>query len=77
MSNELRCTNGILHGKLVDGELEVTCRSNRCGYMRGVVILHRFSMESGDLLRTLRFQEPARGRSKANDNAHSPAVRAS
>lgn len=76
MPTDLRCPNGILHGKLVDGAIEVSCRSYRCGFRRGdTVVLHRFSVEDGKLLQTLSFREPQVGRNKHNDDAHTAAVR--
>lgn len=72
---ELRCPHGILHGKLVDGLLEVSCRSYRCGFRRGsTVVLHRFDVSTGNLVQTLRFQEPKRG-SEQHDDAHTVALR--
>lgn len=56
---ELRCDSGILHAVLTDeGYLEVKCRSNRCGKERGVVVIHRFNAQTGNLIETRRFQEP-------------------
>lgn len=59
MDKDLRCDNGILFGKLVgDGLFEVKCRSQRCGYVRGLsVVLHRFDVKSGELVQTLMFRE--------------------
>jgi hypothetical protein len=56
---ELRCPNGIKFGELPEpGVVEVKCRSERCGAGNGVVVLHRFSAETGELLQTLRFADP-------------------
>jgi hypothetical protein len=62
---ELRCEHRILFGYLEDGVLEVKCRSERCGARPGVVVIHRFSTETGDLLETLRFRDPALKRKEA------------
>lgn len=54
---EIRCENGIKFGEVVDGILEVKCRSSRCGHSAGVVVIHRFSLETGDFLETKRFKD--------------------
>lgn len=55
---EIRCP-AKLHGIIVsDGEFEVKCRSRFCGYRPGIVVLHRFSTDTGKLIKTLRFREP-------------------
>lgn len=55
---ELRCDNRILFGT-VDGDvLEVKCRSRRCGHEGGVVVIHRFDLETGNLVGTQRFKDP-------------------
>jgi hypothetical protein len=58
---ELRCDNGILFGVVIpeEGLLEVKCRSRRCGHGAGEVILHRFSLKTGELQGTLKFKNPA------------------
>ena len=59
---ELRCGSGILHGIMVSagtGILEVPCRSRWCGKRAGVVVLHRFQLDTGELVGTLRFSEPS------------------
>lgn len=58
---ELRCDSHILHGIMVtqgSGVLEIPCRSRWCGKRPGVVVLHRFNINTGKLLETLRFSEP-------------------
>jgi hypothetical protein len=56
---DLRCDNGILFGRLEDDVVEVKCRSRRCGYEPGVVVLHRFSVLTGELKGTNLFKDPA------------------
>lgn len=58
---DLRCENGIKFGELFVEErlLDVKCRSSRCGAERGVVVIHRFDLGSGNLLATKRFKDPA------------------
>lgn len=74
---ELRCENKILHGMLEDGILEVKCRSSRCGARRGVVVIHHFSVTSGDLLETKVFKDPATRKEGEQyaDRRNSSAVR--
>lgn len=62
---DLRCVSGILHGKLMDGLLEVRCKSNRCGHRPGTIILHRFDVLSGQLVETKKFTDPIGGKHAA------------
>ncbi len=58
---ELRCDMRILFG-IIDGEaIEVKCKSHRCGAGDGVVVLHRFSLETGELIGTNRYRNPRKG----------------
>lgn len=58
---DLRCDNGILFGVILpeEGILEVKCRSRRCGHGVEQVVLHRFSLETGELQGTLKFKNPS------------------
>lgn len=58
---ELRC-GGTMHGKLslVDGKLEVKCGRRICGARRGVVVLHTFDINSGDMVGTQKYADPIR-----------------
>jgi hypothetical protein len=56
---EIRCVNGIKFGEVVGTTLEVKCRSRRCGHEAGVVVIHRFSLLTGELQGTLMFNDPA------------------
>jgi hypothetical protein len=56
---ELRCDNHILFGRVIDGLLDVKCRSNRCGAATGVVVIHRFDIHTGRIIETKRFKDPA------------------
>lgn len=58
---DLRC-NMLKHAELIEpGVIEVKCRSARCGAGPGVVVLHRFDTNNGELLATTRrFKEPRR-----------------
>ena len=72
---DLRCSTK-LHAVLLDGGLvEVKCGSRYCGAVQGIVVLHRFSTTTGELVDTLRFKDPAqKGKAHGTDN-HSAAVR--
>jgi hypothetical protein len=67
---DLRC-DGKLHGRVEDTVFEVTCKSRFCGWKPGVVVLHRFSVVSGELINTRLFKNPD-GRSNAPH--HDPAA---
>jgi hypothetical protein len=41
-----------------DDFIEVKCRSRFCGSGSGVVVLHRFSRATGELMSTKRFADP-------------------
>lgn len=58
MSDELRCDNK-LHGIIVEPSvIEVRCGSRFCGAGKDVVVLHRFDVVTGKLIKTERFKEP-------------------
>lgn len=61
MDKDLRC-DSKKHGVLIlDKQLiETKCDSRFCGAQRGVIVLHRFSIESGELLETIRYKNPER-----------------
>lgn len=65
MPLELRC-NGTLHGILQDDHktLEVKCKRRTCGAQPGVVILHTISLETGEVIRTMRYSEPQNKKGK-------------
>lgn len=61
MNEDLRCPYKR-HGILISSStLEVKCSSALCGAKPGVVVLHRFDLETGDLTETVRFKEPKKG----------------
>lgn len=74
--HDLRCTNGILFARLGGGVIEVKCRSRRCGYEPGVVVLHRFDVLTGEIMGTEIFKDPAHNLKVVNENDKS-AVRTS
>jgi hypothetical protein len=70
--HELRCDNGILFGILEGSVLEVKCRSRRCGYETGVVVIHRFRLETGDLVGTTQRYKDPKWRKEAVGDDKSP-----
>lgn len=68
---ELRCGTWILHGVVEDGTIEVSCKSRRCGKRPGIVILHRFDLNTGKMLGTRRFQNPPTERGEINGTSSS------
>lgn len=81
MRVELRCPNGIKFAELLDGVIEVKCRSNRCGAGEGIIVLHQFDAATGEFKGTKRFREmkaPSSNEGGLNGSEHNPAsVRAS
>jgi hypothetical protein len=58
---ELRCENkkhAEVHGRIV----EIRCNSSFCGKRPGVIVLHRFNLETGEV-ETKRYLDPAAERS--------------
>lgn len=54
---ELRCEHKK-HGEVVEGVLEVRCRSVFCGHASEVVIIHRWDVLTGERLDDKRFAVP-------------------
>lgn len=55
---DIRCSNK-LHARITDqGLLEVACNSRWCGKESGNVVLHRFDLDTGEIVETLRFKTP-------------------
>jgi hypothetical protein len=64
---DLRCEQGHLHGiVLPDGRLEVSCRSRFCGAGRGVVVLHRFDLSTGEVT-TKRYRDPVNNKEQKEE----------
>lgn len=59
MEIELRCDRNRLFGVLdvAKGTLEVKCRSTACGSEPGVVVLHYYSIATGELLKTRQYRD--------------------
>ena len=73
---ELRCDHKILHGVLEPGvAIEIKCRSSRCGATPGVVVIHRYSVITGELLETKRFRAIETRRKERLDGRRVPPVR--
>lgn len=75
---ELRC-DGTLHGRLTDNRwLEVKCTRRRCGYRKGIVILHTIDLHTGKVTRTRKFAEPKMKKEHQHAaDSNSAALRAS
>jgi hypothetical protein len=57
MSTEMRCEHK-LHGVVVEeGTVEVKCGSSLCGSKPGVVVIHKFSAVTGELVETRKFKD--------------------
>lgn len=71
----MRCPSGIKFGEILDGQIEVSCRSSRCGKEAGVLVLHKFTAE-GEFIGTKRYRE-IRKQEGVRDGtcSASPAVR--
>lgn len=70
---ELRC-GGTLHGIMREPtHLEVKCKRRSCGVRPGVVVLHTFDIQTGELTQTRRFRDPAQeGNIHASSRGHYP-----
>lgn len=68
---DLRCKGNKLHAIISDGKLEVRCDSRWCGKRPGVVIIHRFSIVTGELMDTLTFKSPHPTNSRKETNGAS------
>lgn len=74
---ELRC-GAKLHAVLIDSDtIEVACDSRFCGAVKGVVVRHRLSLSTGEVISTQKFKQPPIGRSKDATTGTNTAVRAS
>lgn len=57
--HEFRCPSRIVGIITEAGLLEVKCSSKRCGAGNGVVVMHYFSTETGELKETRKFRDPS------------------
>jgi hypothetical protein len=53
----LRCPNS-LYAILADGVIEIKCRKAFCKPSPGIVVIHRFSATTGELLETKYYRDP-------------------
>jgi hypothetical protein len=58
METQLRC-EGNLYGILSEDHtsIEVKCHQRRCGYRKGIVVLHTILLETGKVIETKRFRD--------------------
>jgi len=71
MERRLECPNK-LHGILVDGDvIETKCNSKFCGHRPGIVVLHRWSIATGDLLETRKFTSTPSRKEEPQDGSPS------
>lgn len=68
MGIELRCGKR-LHGILNEdeGTVEIACRSALCGHRAGVLVIHKFDAETGELLGTKKYKDPLTVRREQGD----------
>jgi len=55
---ELRCSSKKHGVMLSDSLFEVKCDSRFCGARRGVVVLHRIDIKSGEMISTVKYKNP-------------------
>ncbi len=68
---DLRCPSKK-HGELLqpsndEGVVEVRCVSRWCGGRSGVIVLHRFSTHTGELMQTNKYQQPPTQEGRVGD----------
>lgn len=71
---EMRCDHK-LHGVVHDGLVEVKCGSALCGHKPGVVVIHKFSATTGELVTTKLYKDTPKikeGQSNVRSNRRSP-----
>jgi len=75
MTHELRC-DGKLQGVMLDATtLEVACSSRLCGAGSGIVVRHRFNIETGAFLSTHKYRNPERKPAHGRNDRPDTAVR--
>jgi hypothetical protein len=57
---DIRCDHKK-HGEILDGIIEIKCRSVFCGAGSGVVVIHRWTL-AGERLSDRRFADPVAAR---------------
>jgi hypothetical protein len=74
-SRELRCPHKLHAIIPEEGVVETACRSSKCGWGPGIVVLHRWSVHTGQLIDTTRYKSPERGRTQRGAHYDSASVR--
>ena len=70
---DLRCESGKKFAELVEpGVIEVRCTDRYCGATKGVIVLHRFDANTGEMIGTKKYRDPQRRRTNAAH--HTPAA---
>lgn len=55
---DLRCSSKK-HGVILDDRLlEIKCDSRFCGAGQGNIVLHLFSVDTGELVKTVQYKNP-------------------
>jgi hypothetical protein len=70
---DLRCPSKK-HGEIADSLVEIKCSSRFCGAGPGVVVIHRFDGNTGELVETRQFKDPTR-KERTHASRHQSAVR--
>lgn len=72
---EVRCP-GTMHARLdpEKGIFEIKCKRRGCGAAHGVVVLHVFSIHTGELVDTRQFRDPSSLRKEAEHGPRQSAA---
>lgn len=63
---DLRCPHKK-HGEVLEGIVEVRCKSRLCGARPGLIILHQFDISTGEMVGTMKLKDP---NSRKENNAN-------
>lgn len=58
LRTDVRCPGKRQAVLIRPGVLEIKCDSRVCGAERGVVVLHRWDTNTGELMETQRYRDP-------------------
>lgn len=72
MTIDIRCPSKKFAVLVDENTLEIKCSSRFCGAKPGVVVLHRYNTQTGELLDTSKYKDPER---KTNGIGNSTSVR--
>lgn len=56
------------------GLLDIKCNSRFCGAGKGIIVLHRFDLETGEMVSTQRFQAPPNRKNGGRNASHYSAA---